>query len=203
MVDERASVRRGRRKLILVFLLFFGPALLAWLLILSGWRPAGTVNHGTLMQPPVPIAELPLAAADEGPVTSKDFVGRWNLLLVVESACDDACLRALDQLVRVRIALNKNADRVQLMLVLPPAAHAERPPGVRLLRLPRQAVDELLAETAASNRAAVHMVDPHGFRMMAYPAPLDAQGLLKDLRRLLRLSDEQLERLQRIDRDRQ
>jgi len=48
VTDDRDLAWRNRRRLILIFLLFFTPALLAWLLILSGWRPGGTTNHGQL-----------------------------------------------------------------------------------------------------------------------------------------------------------
>ncbi len=44
---------------------------------------------------------------------------------------------------------------------------------------------------------SVQLVDPWGYRMMAYAAPLDGKGLLADLRRLLRASNEDIERLQR------
>jgi hypothetical protein len=206
VTDDHALIWRSRRRLILIFLLFFGPLLAAWLLILNGWRPLGTTNHGTLVQPPAPVAELPLmrgdrtAALGEGP-----FLGRWSMLLVLDGPCDDACLYTLDRMVRVRVALNKDADRVQMLLVLPEVVPAPQlpPGGPDLLRLPRGVAAELAeaAPAAGGVPSAVHLVDPYGFRMMRYSPPLDAQGLLKDLRRLLRLSDEEIERLQRLGRD--
>ena len=97
---------RGRVGLILLFALFFAPALLAWLLVLSGWRPASLTHHGELIQPPRPVAELVLGGA----AGTDLFAGLWSLLLVVPSECGDDCRQALDGLQRVRIARNKDAD---------------------------------------------------------------------------------------------
>ncbi|NLO80866.1 MAG: hypothetical protein GX093_11315 [Xanthomonadaceae bacterium] len=190
---RHGSPWRGRVGLILLFALFFAPALLAWLLVLSGWRPASLTHHGELIQPPRPVAELVLGGA----AGTDLFAGLWSLLLVVPSECGDDCRQALDGLQRVRIALNKDAGRVQLLLALPNgvAAPAPMPAGVALLRLPAAQASSLASGNGAA--LAVHIVDPFEYRMMRYAAPFDASGLLKDLRRLLRLSNEEIERLRR------
>lgn len=205
MTDERATIRRNRRKLILVFLLFFAPAVAAWLLILNGWRPEGTVNHGTLIEPPVPVAELPLMD-DQGRTIGEDgFRGRWTVLLVSAGPCDTACWNNLDLLMRVRAVLNKDADRVNVALVLPEQVQPPGLPrtGVELLRLPLAAAAAALADTASdATPTAVYLVDPFGFRMMSYTtSPLDGSGMLKDLRRVLRLSNEDIERMQLTARE--
>ena len=60
--------RRQRRYLIALALLFFAPLGLAFYLYYGpvGWRPAGRVNHGELIDPPrpLPALALPLVAAD-------------------------------------------------------------------------------------------------------------------------------------------
>ena len=42
---------------------------------------------------------------------------------------------------------------------------------------------------------SVSLVDTRGFQMMRYQTPLDASGMLSDLRHLMRLSNEELEEL--------
>lgn len=200
MTDEHAIRWRNRRRLILIFLAFFVPTLLAWLLVLSGWRPGEpTAQHGVLVQPPVPVAELALTRAAGTELQPRMFDGRWSMMLIVDGACGNDCAYMLDRLFRVYISLNKDADRVQLLLVLPQEAPVpdSLPDGLPLLRLPRSAI----AELAEPESAAVHLVDPYGFRMMYYQPPLDAEGLLKDLRRLLRLSNEDVERFVRTGAD--
>jgi hypothetical protein len=196
VTDEHALRWRNRRRLILIFLAFFVPTLLAWLLVLNGWRPGEpTAQHGVLVQPPVPVAELALVKDTGAELQPKAFDGRWSMMLVAGGTCGDACAYMLDRLFRVYISLNKDVDRVQLLLVLPQEAPApaNMPDGLPLLRLPQPAI----AGLADPESAAVHLVDPYGFRMMYYQPPLDAEGLLKDLRRLLRLSNEDVERFVR------
>lgn len=193
MTDEQAIRWRNRRRLILIFLAFFVPALSAWVLVLSGWRPGEpTAQHGRLLQPPVPVAELALLTANGTVLQPQSFDGLWSMLLIVDGQCNEDCAYSLDRLLRVYISLNKDVDRVQLLLVVPQEelAPTALPEGLPLLRLPKAAMTGLVAPGSV----AVHLVDPYGYRMMQYPAPLDAEGLLKDLRRLLRLSNEDVER---------
>jgi hypothetical protein len=193
---------RNRTWLILLFLLFFIPPVVAWLLVLGGWRPPGATHRGVLIQPPAAIAELPLTGSDGTPLEQSRFDGQWSLLLLVAGACDEACVYTLDRLVRVHISLNKDADRVQLLLVQPEgaAAPAELPRGLLTAQAPPAVLERLIIEDSTDAvPSAVQLVDPYGFRMMSYPAPLDAQGLLKDLRHLLRLSNEEIERLRRSE----
>lgn len=196
MTDEHAKRWRNRRRLILIFLAFFVPTLLAWLLVLSDWRPGEpTAQHGVLVQPPVPVAELALLKASGNKLQPQAFEGRWSIMLIVDGACADECVYMLDRLLRVYISLNKDAKRVQLLLVQPQGAPAltSLPDGLPLLHLGESA----LVGLTEPGSAAVHLVDPYGFRMMYYQPPLDAEGLLKDLRRLLRLSNEDVERFVR------
>lgn len=201
MAEQPSGKLRNRVWLILLFALFFAPALLAWLLVLSDWRPGTTTQHGELIRPPAPVAELPLSSRSGAAVAPNQFAGMWSLLLIAPGDCIEACEQALDWLLRVQISLNKDADRVQLLLALPPgaAAPATLPPGLEVLQLPQVLAAELTGSGTADAAMplAVHMIDPFEFRMMKYAAPLDAQGLLKDLRRLLRLSNEEIERLRR------
>lgn len=200
MTDERALRWRNRRRLILIFLAFFVPTILAWLLVLNGWRPGEpSAQHGVLIQPPLPIAELEFSR-DAGPVIqASSFKGRWSMMLIVNGICEGDCTYMLDRLMRVYISLNKDTDRVQLVLVLPQEVPAPEvlPEGMQLLRLPVP----VMASLVEPESAQVHLVDPYGFRMMYYPPPLDASGLLKDVRRLLRLSNEEVERFVRAGAD--
>jgi hypothetical protein len=189
---DKATLRRNRLKLVLLALLFFGPALLAWVLILLGWRPAGSTNHGQLVQPPIPIETAGLAGAAGG-LDEAAFKGHWTMLLVMRGPCGDECLQMLDQSARVHIALNRNMDRLTRVLVLP--ERVAPPQGL-------QGVAVLSADVAQLERwtngapGAVQLVDPAGFRMMSYPLPLDGRGVLKDLERLLRVSKRDIERQQ-------
>ncbi len=196
--EQRRSLWLSRSKLLLIALLFAIPPVAAWALLRAGWYPEVTVNHGALVQPPEPVAQAGLSRAGGDVWGADDYAGRWTLLVVAADGCDATCAGTLDLVRRARIALNQHMERVQLALVRPEAG-APLPiavPGLQDLQAPA----EVLARWRGPEQAgmvSVQLVDPWGYRMMAYAAPLDGKGLLADLRRLLRASNEDIERLQR------
>ncbi|ABI55654.1 hypothetical protein ACN2MM_02000 [Alkalilimnicola ehrlichii MLHE-1] len=190
---------RGRWQLVAIALLFFLPIAVAWLLVVSDWRPDSLGNHGEFVSPPEPVAVAALAREDGSALPAQALRGRWSMMLVVDGPCDEACQSVLDTLVRVRIALNHDADRVQTLLVLPEAAERPALNGLgesESLSLLRHRGDEGMAtgDEAGPSGLRVHLVDPAGERMMVYPLPLDGSGVLSDVRRLLRASDREAER---------
>jgi hypothetical protein len=183
MSESSARQRTGRRQLLLVASIFFVPLAAAALLYFqSGWRPSAGVQHGELIDPPRPLPEPALR-------------GQWFLVHPVGDACDAACAAALAELRQVRLALDKDAPRVRRVLLhdgscCGPTAPAPEPD---LLVLgaggPEGAALRALFPPAAGGAQGIYIVDPHGNLMMSYPATGAARGLLKDLERLLRLSN--------------
>ena len=54
---ESASDARSRTQFWILVAVFFAPLLLAFILYygVEGWRPAGSTNHGDLIDPPRPL----------------------------------------------------------------------------------------------------------------------------------------------------
>lgn len=185
--------RRGNRwTLPLLIVLFVGPVLAAYILWYGGWQPGATTNRGELIQPPQGARFGQLVPTGDAPPAEELLPGHWGLALLWPGDCGEDCRRTLGQMARVHVALNKDIDRVHRLLIVPQGAQAPHDIGRAgfVYRAP-----EGLLETWTGGGAEVQLVDPQGFRMMRYPLPLDASGLLDDLERLLRLSDEKLERL--------
>src|SRR5580692_9245557 len=64
-IDPRHRGRQ-RRALVALALLFFAPLALAFILYYGvGWRPGARVNHGDLVEPPVPLPDLALPPGEE------------------------------------------------------------------------------------------------------------------------------------------
>jgi hypothetical protein len=194
MTEPDRARRAGRRQFLLVASLFVVPVVTAILLYhSSGWRPAVN-SQGTLIDPPRMLAAAALALPDGSPAPAGVFEGRWSIVHPV-TACGARTEAVFDELGRVRLALDKDAPRVRRVLL-----HAGGCAGVAL---PSRASDLLvLAATGPAGESllaafppaidgapGIYIVDPHANLMMSYPASGSARGLLKDLERLLRLSN--------------
>ena len=194
MIPPGNPKRRGRSQFILVASLFIVPLATAILLYFSsGWRPM--VNtHGMLIDPPRPLSVTGIALADGRPAPSDVFLGHWSVVYPAE-ACDERTAELLDELARVRIALDKDAGRVRRVLLHGGQCASFEFPSrdADLLVLaaagPRGAAFRAQFPLAVDGGHGIYIVDPHGNLMMSYPAAGSARGLLTDLERLLRLSN--------------
>ena len=195
MTDAATRRRAGRRSFVVLALLFFVPfAAAVWLYYASEWRP-GPAAHGELIDPPRPLPAIALTLPD-GAMASPDVLrGAWSLIYLAGNSCAEACTKALADLARVRLALNKDATRVQRVLLHGGDCCAPGFPGpgdddLLVLGATGAEGEALLAlfPEAPYGTASIYVVDPLGNLMMRHAASGGAEGLLKDLERLLRLS---------------
>jgi hypothetical protein len=119
MTERSAQDRRQRRLLIGLALLFFAPLGLAFYLYYGHgtWHPGGRVNAGELIQParPLPALALPLLASG---TTQPNFLrGKWTFLYVTTGPCAQACRTRLYDTRQVRLALDRDMNRVQRVLI--------------------------------------------------------------------------------------
>jgi hypothetical protein len=184
MIDQNAHDRRQRRILIGLALMFFAPLGLSFYLYYGkSWRPRGRVNAGELIAPARP--------------TNPQFLkGKWTLLYVQHGRCDDECRRHLYDTRQVRLALDREMNRVQRVFIGDgdccdfeelKAAH----PDLMVIRAsPADApLLALLPEVSgAVNSHRVYLIDPLGNAMMFYAPEVKSKGMLEDMKRLLRLS---------------
>jgi hypothetical protein len=204
MSELTAHDRRQRRILIGVALMFFAPLGLSFYLYYGkDWRPGGRVNAGELIEPPRPLPPLalPLAGVDAGASatgeTNPQFLkGKWTFLYVQRGRCDDECRRHLYDTRQVRLALDREMNRVQRVFIGDgdccdfeelKAAHPD------LIVIRASAADEPLLAllpkvSAAVNAHRVYLIDPLGNAMMFYAPGVRSKGMLDDMKRLLRLS---------------
>lgn len=201
--NDAAAQSRGRRMLLLLAALFLVPlAVSFWLYYGSAWRPSGTVERGQLVSPAVPLPEvvLPLAPGAASPATAPGFLkDKWTVVFVGDGACDARCRKALVDSRQVRLALDKDMDRVQRVFLFRGECcengwlEAEHP-GLLAVRVDGPEAAALLSpfDAAAGGQAMLsgrlYLVDPLGNLMMSYAPDVPAQDLLKDLERLLKLS---------------
>ena len=198
MTDSGAGVRRQRRVLIGLGLLFFAPLGVAFYLYYghSGWHPGGRVNTGVLIEPPRPLPSLVLPRQDFGS-TDADFLrGKWTLLIVGTGPCAEACRTRLYDTRQVRLALNRDMKRVQRVFIgdddcCDAQFPHEQHPDLLMLRAGAAAAPLLALlplDAGETQPVRVYLIDPLGNLMMFYGADARPKGMLEDMKRLLRLS---------------
>jgi hypothetical protein len=158
----------------------------------TSWRPAGHVNHGTLI---TPVRTLPAVAADSR--HGALFRGQWSLVYVGDGACDEDCRAALYFMRQTRLGLGTDMTRVARVFVATghccDRAFLEREhPGLTVIDSGPDGGaggSALAGQFPAADRAdTLFVVDPLGNLMMSYDARRNPHGLLEDLKKLLRLS---------------
>lgn len=166
-----------RARLALIFAVCAAPFLLAWLAYEQGWKPRRTANYGELLEP----------RRLEGPLAP--LRGKWVLVTFDPAACPPACERKLYVVRQVRLALGKDAARIERLWLLSDA----RQPSARLVAAIEgahivPATTELRRAFPGEAAAHIYLVDPLGNLMMRYPADADPSRMIKDLERLLKYS---------------
>jgi hypothetical protein len=169
-------VKIFRNKLVLIGLVCAAPLVLATLAYVYRWDTGAAGNYGEL------IAPRPLS----GPPFDR-LRGKWLLVVFDAPACDAGCLKKLYYVHQLRRALGKDMDRVERLWLLtgkgkPRPEVLQAIEGTRLVRA-AQAADFPGAPTEY-----IYLVDPLGNLMMRYPRDADPSKMLKDLQRLMKVS---------------
>lgn len=190
--------RRSRAGLIGLAALFFVPLALSFYLYYgTGWRPAGGAQHGELIDPARPLPQVELTTA-AGTRTGPDFLrGDWHLVYVGSGDCPEPCRASLVKARQVRLALDKDVNRVSRVFLYSGelGAHeylATEHPDLASVSIDGPGGGALLAafpeDLAPRSSERLYLVDPLGNLLMSYSPDAPPRSVLDDLERLLRLS---------------
>jgi cytochrome oxidase Cu insertion factor (SCO1/SenC/PrrC family) len=145
----------------------------------------------------LPAVSLP--TADGSPSGTGFLRGKWTMLYVGDGTCDERCRKALYLTRQSRIALNKDMDRIQRVLLatgpqLDGAFFAQEHPDLLVLKLHGPDAARFIepipsyADGPVGSAGRIYLVDPLGNLLMSYPASAPDKALLTDVKKLLRLS---------------
>jgi hypothetical protein len=169
-----------KAKLLLVGAACAAPFALGTAAYFLGWGSGGAAAaYGELIAPR-PLAGPPLEA----------LRGKWVLVSFDAAACDAYCEKKLYFMRQIRTAQHKDMGRVERVWVLTDAGapRAELLTAIEGTRIAAQK-DVAAAKDFPGNAVDhVYVVDPLGNLMMRFPRDPDPSRMLKDLKRLLRLS---------------
>uniref|UniRef100_Q47G18 Probable transmembrane protein n=1 Tax=Dechloromonas aromatica (strain RCB) TaxID=159087 RepID=Q47G18_DECAR len=179
--------RNGLLMLALVAGLLALPFAIAAGLYVGGWKPARTIAHGRLLDPPLELPASGLRSADGQPLPTAALQGKWLFILRLDGPCRADCAARIDEMRRLQVSLNKDMGRLRRVVLAPRTdapglAEAGRSqPDLLILAAP----DDWLGK---AERSSLHIVDPLGRRVMDYPAEVTAKDMRADLERLLKFA---------------
>lgn len=196
------KVKPSSWALFTIVTLFFVPLFLAWVLYrFQIGLPTHTTNHGQLINPPVIASELAFTTKTGEAIKLSHFHGRWLMLYFNPAACLDACKKEIYFMRQVHTALGKNQQRVQRLFV----SGSKKQTNELASLLDSQYSKMKVVFAKPSERISfyhalkkpnevkykeghLYIIDPLGNMMMEYDINAPAKGILKDLKKLLRVS---------------
>ncbi len=192
------SLSRQQFTLIGIFALFMGPVLLVILMRSSWWQyqPSGLKNQGYLVQPPVHISL-------EQTESIKD---KWLILYVLDQPCEQTCIENVTAIRQIHRAAGRHAGQLAIVLLsetpVEPALRSKLVsvyPEFSIVEEPTESVfttlsavnDAMMVENPDSNNVRTYILDPLLNVILAYGADTNPGDLHKDLKRLLKWSDQE------------
>jgi cytochrome oxidase Cu insertion factor (SCO1/SenC/PrrC family) len=185
---------KGRWKLFLVIAICAFPVVASYFTYYV-IKPQGRTNYGTLIDPRLyPIPQLATTALDGKPFALEALKGKWIMLQVGPSACQEACQKKLFQMRQLRLMQGKDMDRIERVWLLTDDRPIETMlirayDGMYMLRAHADAVKAWLpTEQDTTVNDHIYLIDPLGNLMMRFPKDADPNKIKKDLSKLLKAS---------------
>jgi hypothetical protein len=169
-----------RLKLILLAMIFILPALAGWVLYdyYSSFS-FKTTNYGTLVRPALRTQHLAISASDQ----------KWQIVYAPVSCNKDTDDR-MHTLHQLRVALGKDQERVMLTLLTnkecPQPQHDFR--KLIFTDADKSDLQSLLGTEKIAAQDKIYLVDPIGNLFMYYAGDVDAMHILKDMKKVLEVS---------------
>ena len=196
MIRDKKS-QWHRVKLLALIAVFLSPFVGGWLaLYVFELRPESK-NYGSLVQPPLKV-KWPVLNSLSGEQYSDGFGKKWTFLMFTRATCTEQCRSNLYYMRQIRTLLGRNTRRLQNVLISAVPIGAEL--KALLLDYPSLVVidnfdnEALYSQFQAADTEGVgstprlYLVDPDQNYMMHYPAQSDQNRILKDIRKLMKLS---------------
>ena len=173
---------------------FVAPAVLAYFMYFFG-DVRSFSNHGEILDPVVDIAMLKLTDDKNVLIAEDKLRYKWRMISFVDASCDDACKQRLHDVRQIHKSLAKDQHRVIRMIVhLEPATDelnalisSEYPNALNVFG-DEKTISSALGDTASVRENETYIMDPMGNVMMRFTQDQPNRLFLKDLRKLLKVS---------------
>ena len=186
-----------RVKFLALITVFLSPFIGGWMALYVFDIKPSSGNYGTLIAP-VKTLDWPELKTLDGDRHVGGFGRKWTLLLFAGDDCAELCRSNLFYMRQLRTLLGRDTLRLQNVLIS--AQPLDEKMQVYLKEFPNLKVVtdyrdpalyrqfELPGMSEVGSTPKMYLVDPDQNLMMHYPAENDQNGMLEDIKKLLKLS---------------
>ncbi len=191
------------RTILLMLMVFVAPVVIIqiWFMLNPNWQPNATSNKGELIQPSRLVEFPPLLDLKNQTIDLSLLAKKWVLVTIASSNCLETCQKNIYHMRQITIAQGEERKRVQRLLLLTDDSHVSQLqsqlsdyPNMIVAKIPTQDLEKVLTLfTVADSEPAItaqriYIIDPLSYLILSYLPDANPQGLLQDLKRLLKLS---------------
>ena len=184
--------QRSNTTLWLLLASFLVPAIAAYGIYFFGDKP-DVASNGQLISPLIDIEEFKLTDQSGELINKQALTPKWRLYYFVSSNCNEKCQKDLYNMRQLNLALGKNQDRVEHVIV-----HLDEPVTdfKELISAEHQQAVRVYSKTENISKLSelevksqsIYLVDPLGNVMMKFSNELTPKLILKDINKLLKIS---------------
>ncbi|PTC00697.1 hypothetical protein C9975_06080 [Thalassospira xiamenensis] len=177
-----SSQFRSRLALIAVVVAFLVPVIIAKLVLDNHWYQGGVTNEGAMLVPPIELSDQ----------LNQSLPPKWRIGYVAGAQCDADCQQALYALNQTDIAIGRESDRVQPIVL----TNGDLDFDLSQVPMVQELVNpDLESALQGVPTKRIFIIDPLGNVILHYEVFADeekmrseAKNMLADLRKLLKLS---------------
>ncbi len=177
-VEKPSKQGRGRWKLFAVLAVCAAPLIASYFTYYVIKPKGGVTNYGALIDPrQYPIPAMASTTLDGKPARLEDYKGKWIMLKVGPSDCQQECQDQLFAMRQLRTMQGKEMGRIERVWLITDNQPLDTMllrvnDGTRMLRAPADVLEKWLPlESGAADKASdhVYLIDPLGNLMMRFP----------------------------------
>jgi hypothetical protein len=179
-MTQDPDLKKNRRTLLLLLMVFLVPALGSWLLY--AYRDQvhlGTTNKGEFVQPPRLLEPTGLG------LPASYFAHHLTLIYVAGMSCGGQCRGVLHVMQETQLALGEKSDQVQRLYLSQGAPTDLGKSDPALTARGPVAKDTLKPFAAEDAQRYIYLADQNGYVVMRWSLSEDPKFILIDLRHLL------------------
>lgn len=152
-----------------------------------------TVSHGELIHPAEPIQAIEILLQNKTIITLNELKGKWTYLVYAPTGCHLQCEANLFKLRQSKAATGREINRIQSVLLLNDqplnSEIASRNQKILIGQLKKLELESESGVDKELTKEMIYLLDPHGNMMMKYDLTATSKGILKDIKKLLKISN--------------